>query len=71
MTLAVLIVAAIVGDTVNYWVGAYIGPRAFRGDIRFLRQEYLERTGTPTVNGHKAFQYETNKALQLSLLQSL
>ncbi|RNI21895.1 ATP-grasp domain-containing protein [Rufibacter latericius] len=32
---------------------------------------HLERTGTPTVNGHKAFQYETNKALQLSLLQSL
>jgi membrane-associated protein len=39
-----LIVAAIVGDTVNYWVGAYIGPRAFRGDIRFLRKEYLDRT---------------------------
>jgi membrane-associated protein len=39
-----LIVAAIVGDTVNYWIGSYIGPRAFRGDIRFLRKEYLERT---------------------------
>jgi membrane-associated protein len=39
-----LIVAAIVGDTVNYWIGAYIGPRAFSGDIRFLRKEYLERT---------------------------
>jgi membrane-associated protein len=39
-----LIIAAIAGDTVNYWIGAYIGPRAFRGDIRFLRKEYLERT---------------------------
>ena len=39
-----LIIAAIAGDTVNYWVGAYIGPRAFRGDIRFLRKEYLDRT---------------------------
>src|SRR3954470_7835130 len=39
-----LIVAAILGDTVNYWVGAYIGPRAFSGNVRFLRQEYLERT---------------------------
>ena len=39
-----LIIAAIVGDTVNYWIGAYIGPRAFKGDIRFLRREYLERT---------------------------
>ena len=39
-----LIIAAIVGDTVNYWIGSYIGPRAFRGDIRFLRKEYLDRT---------------------------
>jgi membrane-associated protein len=39
-----LIVAAIAGDSVNYWVGSYIGPRAFRGDIRFLRKEYLDRT---------------------------
>ena len=39
-----LIIAAILGDTVNYWIGAYVGPRAFRGDIRFLRKEYLDRT---------------------------
>jgi membrane-associated protein len=44
LIIILLIIAAIVGDTVNYWVGAFIGPRAFRGDIRFLRQEYLERT---------------------------
>ena len=44
LVVLLLIVAAIVGDTVNYWVGAYIGPRAFRGDIRFLRKEYLDRT---------------------------
>ncbi|MEW6716945.1 MAG: DedA family protein [Chloroflexota bacterium] len=36
--------AAILGDTVNYWLGHYIGPRAFSGNIRFLKQEYLERT---------------------------
>jgi membrane-associated protein len=39
-----LVIAAILGDTVNYWVGAYIGPRAFSGNVRFLRREYLERT---------------------------
>jgi membrane-associated protein len=39
-----LIIAAIIGDTVNYWIGAYIGPRAFTGDVRFLRKEYLDRT---------------------------
>lgn len=36
--------AAIAGDTVNYWIGAYVGPRAFSGEIRFLKKEYLDRT---------------------------
>jgi membrane-associated protein len=39
-----LSIAAIAGDTVNYWIGAYIGPRAFSGEIRFLKKEYLDRT---------------------------
>jgi membrane-associated protein len=44
LIILLLIVAAIVGDTVNYWVGAYAGPRAFSGNVRFLKQEYLDRT---------------------------
>jgi membrane-associated protein len=36
--------AAVLGDTVNYWVGHFIGPRAFSGEIRFLKKEYLDRT---------------------------
>ena len=36
--------AAIVGDTVNYWVGNRIGPRVFEEDVRFFKREYLERT---------------------------
>jgi membrane-associated protein len=44
LTVLLLIAAAILGDTLNYWVGAYIGPRAFAGNIRFLRREYLDRT---------------------------
>ena len=40
----VLCSAAILGDTVNYWVGHYIGPRAFSGNIRFLKKEYIDRT---------------------------
>jgi membrane-associated protein len=39
-----LTVAAIIGDTVNYWIGHAIGPRAFQGDIPFLKKEYLDRT---------------------------
>ena len=39
-----LCVAAVGGDTVNYWIGHSIGPRAFSGNVRFLKKEYLERT---------------------------
>ena len=36
--------AAVIGDTANYWIGHYIGPRAFSGEVRFLKKEYLDRT---------------------------
>ena len=36
--------AAIIGDNVNYWIGRQIGPRAFSGNVRFLKTEYLDRT---------------------------
>ncbi|MCU0488468.1 MAG: DedA family protein [Anaerolineales bacterium] len=41
---ALLSFAAVFGDTVNYWIGHFIGPRAFSGEIRFLKKEYLDRT---------------------------
>jgi membrane-associated protein len=44
LLIVLLIIAAIVGDTVNYWVGSYVGPRAFSGNVRFLKKEYLDRT---------------------------
>ena len=39
-----LSLAAILGDSVNYWIGHKIGPRAFSGNVRFLKKEYLDRT---------------------------
>jgi len=36
--------AAILGNSTNYAIGAAIGPRAFSGDVRFLKVEYLRRT---------------------------
>ena len=40
-----LCVAAIIGDTVNYWIGSYIGPKVFRQErSRFFKKEYLLRT---------------------------
>ena len=39
-----LTTAAILGDTINYSIGHFIGPRVFTQDIRFLKREYLDRT---------------------------
>ena len=39
-----LSVAAVIGDTVNYSIGAYIGPRAFSGEIKFLKKDHLDKT---------------------------
>ena len=45
LLVALLIVAAILGDTVNYSVGHYIGPRVFdKPDSRWFRQDHLRRT---------------------------
>ena len=41
----VLVVAAILGDTVNYSIGHYIGPKVFdRPDSRWIKQAHLRRT---------------------------
>ena len=41
----ILSFAAVAGDTVNYWIGAYVGPKIFHEErVRFLNREYLDRT---------------------------
>jgi len=43
--IAVLIAAAILGDTCNYHIGKFIGPAIFKKDnVRFLKKEYLIKT---------------------------
>ena len=37
-------VAAVAGDTVNYWIGNKIGDRAYKGEIKFIKKEHIERT---------------------------
>jgi membrane-associated protein len=40
-----LSIAAIAGDTVNYWIGNFTGPKVFSKEkSRFLNKEYLHRT---------------------------
>jgi membrane-associated protein len=37
--------AAIIGDTVNYWIGHHVGPKVFcKEDSRFFKKDYLDRT---------------------------
>jgi len=43
--LVLLTVAAVAGNTVNYGIGKFVGPKVFYKDnVRFLNKEYLDRT---------------------------
>jgi membrane-associated protein len=39
-----LAVAAVAGDTANYWIGHAIGARAYTGEVKWIKKEYMERT---------------------------
>lgn len=63
LRLEVLIVllsaAAIAGDAMNYAIGRFIGPRAFKENNRFLKREYMDRT-------HRFFERYGKKAIVLA-----
>lgn len=41
----ILAAAAVLGDSVNYWLGKIVGPKVFHGEKnRFFKKEYLDRT---------------------------
>ena len=42
--IVLLTAAAILGDTLNYWIGRKVGPRVFNEKVRFLKREHLDRT---------------------------
>lgn len=44
LLLVLLTAAAILGDTLNYWIGRKVGPRVFHENVRYLKREHLERT---------------------------
>lgn len=39
-----LIIAAFLGDTVNYSIGRYLGGKVFEREYRYIKKEYLVRT---------------------------
>jgi membrane-associated protein len=55
-----LSLAAIAGDTVNYWIGHYVGPKIFtRKNVRFMNKEYLGRA-------HRFFEKYGGKTIVLA-----
>lgn len=59
MLAGLLVVAAVLGNTVNYHVGRYIGPKVFTSRVRFLDQKALLRT-------HEFYQKHGGKTIILS-----
>jgi membrane-associated protein len=49
--------AAVLGDTVNYWIGHFLGDRAYQ--IKWIKREYLDRT-------HGFFEKYGNKTIFLA-----
>jgi membrane-associated protein len=39
-----LSIAAVGGDTVNYWIGHAVGAKAYTGEVKWIKKEYMERT---------------------------
>lgn len=39
-----LTIAGVLGDTTNYHIGKYLGPKVFEKDTRFFKREYLNQT---------------------------
>ncbi len=45
LLMAALTIAAILGDTVNYWIGHLLGDRVLAAErLRFIKRQHLERT---------------------------
>jgi len=60
LAIALIAIAAIVGNLVGYWLGTKIGPPLFRRpDSKLFKQEYVERT-------HKFFEKHGTRAIILA-----
>jgi membrane-associated protein len=54
-----LLAAAILGDTVNYWMGHFIGPKALEGKIKFLKKKHID-------DAHAFYEKHGGKAIILA-----
>jgi membrane-associated protein len=54
-----LAIAAVAGDSANYWIGHRVGARAYTGEIKWIKKDYMERT-------HAFFEKHGGKAIFLA-----
>jgi membrane-associated protein len=59
MIFVLLALAAVAGDTANYWIGYRIGAKAYTGEVKWIKKEYMQRT-------HKFFEKQGGKAIFLA-----
>ena len=60
LLLVVITAAAVLGDTVNYWIGHRIGARIYRMEnVRFVNKEHLERA-------HQFYEKHGGKAIAIA-----
>jgi membrane-associated protein len=59
MIFILLSLAAVSGDTANYWIGHAIGAKAYTGEVRWIKKEYMDRT-------HAFFQKHGGKTIFLA-----
>lgn len=57
--IALLSMAAIFGDTMNYWIGRHAGNRLYSMNMRFIKKEHLDRT-------HSFYEKHGNKTIILA-----
>lgn len=54
-----LMIAAVAGDTVNYWIGHTLGDKVNNNEIKWIRKDYLDKT-------HKFFEKHGGKTIFLA-----
>ena len=56
---ALLLTAAILGDTVNYWIGHFLGPKVYEGKVKFLKKKHID-------DAHAFYEKHGGKAIVLA-----
>ncbi len=54
-----LLTAAILGDTVNYWIGHFLGPKVYEGKVKFLKKKHID-------DAHAFYEKHGGKAIVLA-----